>query len=75
VLAAFAARGNQHALDVLTADLDDDRAWVRGWALAGFGSLAPAQRLTAFLAALPKLTHADTRAAVQRTIAALEKRG
>jgi aminopeptidase N len=75
VLGAFAARGNQHALDVLTADLNDDRAWVRGWALAGFGSLAPAQRLTAFLAALPKLTHADTRAAVQRTIAALEKRG
>jgi aminopeptidase N len=73
ILGVFAARGNQHALDVLTTDLNDERAWVRGWALAAFGSIEPARRLAALEGALPKLTHADTRAAVQRAIEALRK--
>ncbi|MDB4873912.1 MAG: hypothetical protein JWM41_358 [Gemmatimonadetes bacterium] len=75
ILGVFAARGNQHALDVLTADLNDDRGWVRGWALAAFGALEPARRLAALESALPRLTHADTRAAVQRAIAALRNGG
>ena len=73
VLAAFAARGNQHALDLLVSDLNDDRAWVRAWALGAFNGLDPARRLTALAGALPRLTHADTRAAVQRAIDALRR--
>jgi HEAT repeat protein len=68
VLGALAARGSAHALEVLTAHLDDSRSWVRGWALAAFGSLEPTQRVAVLQAALPRLTHADTRAAVERSI-------
>ena len=73
VLAAFAARGNQHALELLVANLNDDRAWVRTWTLGAFGSLDPNRRLTTLEGALPRLTHPDTRAAVQRAIDALRK--
>ena len=73
VLATFAARGNQHGLDVLIGDLNDDRGWVRKWALDAFSSIDPARRLTALESALPKLTHADTRAAVQSAIEALRR--
>ncbi len=34
VLAAFGARGNQQALDLLATNLNDDREWVRTWAIA-----------------------------------------
>ncbi|HET7372097.1 MAG TPA: hypothetical protein VFJ20_01900, partial [Gemmatimonadaceae bacterium] len=71
VLATLASHGNQHALDLLTADLNDDRAWVRTWTLAAFTAFDPPRRLPALEGALPRLTHADTRAAVQRAIAAL----
>ncbi|HXD48205.1 MAG TPA: M1 family aminopeptidase [Gemmatimonadaceae bacterium] len=74
VLGAFAARGNSHALGLLTADLDDSRAWVRQWTLQALSGLPVAQRLSVLHAAEPKLTHADTRAAVERLIAALEAR-
>ena len=73
VLAAFAARGNQHALELLVANLNDDRAWVRTWTLGAFGSLDPNRRLTTLEGALPRLTHPDTRAAVQRAIDAMRK--
>ena len=73
VLAAFAARGNQHGLELLVANLNDDRAWVRTWTLGAFGSLDPNRRLTTLEGALPRLTHPDTRAAVQRAIDALRK--
>lgn len=73
VLATFAARGNQHALDLLVSDLNDDRAWLRKWALDAFSSFRPPQRLTALESALPRITHPDTRAAVQRAIDALRK--
>ncbi len=71
VLGAFAARGNQQALDLLSANLDDARDWVRGWSLAGMGALPPARRLTVLQGLEPKLTHADTRASVQRAITLL----
>jgi len=74
VLASLAARGSQHALDVLTSDLDDDRAWVRQWTLAAFGALPGATRVSVLEAALPRLTHADTKAAVQRAITAARRR-
>jgi aminopeptidase N len=68
VLATLAARGSAHALDLLTTDLDDSRAYVRGWALTAFGALPAAQRLSALQTAEPKLTHADIRQRVLRTI-------
>jgi hypothetical protein len=71
VLGALASRGNAHALAALSADLDDSRAWVRQWALSAMDALPRAQRLAAFQAAEPKLTHADTRDAVKRAIASL----
>ncbi len=74
VLAAFGARGNQQALDLLATNLNDDRAWVRGWTLLALGSIEPNQRLALFERALPKVTHADTRAAVERAIAGLRAR-
>jgi len=74
VLGAFASRGNAHAVALLTADLDDSRAWVRQWTLQALGGLPAAQRLTLLETAEPKLTHADTRAAVERMIAALNAR-
>ncbi|HVX42155.1 MAG TPA: M1 family aminopeptidase [Gemmatimonadaceae bacterium] len=73
VIAAFAARGNQHALDLLASDLNDDRSWVRTWTLTAVGSLPPQQRLAFLEAQLPKLTHADTRSAVQQAIDALRR--
>ena len=74
VLGALGGRGNQHALDVLVSDLNDSRAWVRQWALAGFSSIPPAQRLTALRGAEPSLKYPETRAAVQRAIDALNAR-
>ena len=73
VLATFAARGNQHALDLLIGDLNDDRGWVRKWSLEAFSSIDPTRRLTTLEGALPRLTHPDTRAAVQRAIDALRR--
>ncbi len=74
VLAVFSARGNEHALSALTADLDDTRSWVRGWALAALGTIEPGRRLALLQDVEPRLTHADTRAAVQRAIEQLTKR-
>jgi hypothetical protein len=68
VLATFAARGNQHAFDLLTSDLNDERVWVRNWTLGAFGAFSPGRRLPALEAALPRVTRPDARAAVQRAI-------
>jgi aminopeptidase N len=73
ILAAFASRGNQRALDLLVTDLNDDRSWVRSWALGAFGGIDPSRRLSALESALPRITHADTRAAVQRAIDTLRR--
>ncbi len=74
VLAAFAARGNQQALDLLATNLNDDRGWVRRWTVAALGSIEPTRRLALLESALPKMTHADTRAAVERAIMTLRSR-
>jgi len=74
VLGAFAARGNAHALALLTSDLNDSRGWVRSWALEALGSLDPGRRLAALQAAQPTLTHPDTRAAVREAIEQLQRR-
>jgi hypothetical protein len=65
VLAAFAARGSTRALDLLVKHLDDERSYVRRWALEAFHFSLPrpiAQpKLQAISAALK---FADTRQAV-----------
>ena len=74
VLVAFGARGNQHALDLLTMNLNDDRGWVRGWTLAALESIEPNRQLAVLESALPKVTRADIRAAVERAIMRLRSR-
>jgi aminopeptidase N len=73
-LAGFAARGNAHALDLLTRALDDDRAAVRQWAVVAFArALPPKIALPALQAHVGSLTHSDAREFVTRVIGRLEK--
>ncbi|HEY4217131.1 MAG TPA: M1 family aminopeptidase [Gemmatimonadaceae bacterium] len=73
VLVAFSGRGSQHATELVTADLDDTRAWVRTWMLSATGSLGPARQLALLQSVEPHLTHADTRARVASLIAQLQR--
>jgi len=76
VLAALASRGSAHALDVLAAHLDDERAYVRRWVVEAFRFTLPHQLATARLkAAVDKLKYADTKRAVGETLQQLEKPG
>ena len=69
VLASLGTRGNQHALDLLTRHLDDDRSTVRGWALQAFRYGMPRPLALARLrGVVDGLTHADTRQAVNDAI-------
>jgi aminopeptidase N len=68
ILGSLAARGNARALDLLIANLDDSRPWVRGWAVSAFGAVPPAVRLSALEKALPTLKYADTKAQVARVM-------
>jgi aminopeptidase N len=73
-LAAMAIRGSQRALDFLVSDLNDPRAYVRQWALAAIvQSLGAGRGLPALRSIQPSLTHADTRAAVERAVKQLEE--
>jgi aminopeptidase N len=73
-LAAMAARGSQRALELLVADLNDQRPYVRQWALTAITQSLGAERaLPALRSAQPALTHADTRTAVGRAIKQLEE--
>jgi HEAT repeat protein len=70
----MAARGSKRALDLLVADLNDQRAYVRQWALSAIvQSLGAERALPALKAAAPALTHADTRTAVDRAVKQLEQ--
>ena len=74
ILAAMAARGNQHALDLLSAHLDDDREFVRNWVLQAFRQVVPKQMATERLRLLVKsLKHSDTKAKAEQLIQQLEK--
>ena len=74
VLAALAARGSSHALDVLTGHLDDDRPAVRRWAVEAFRFTLPRQLATPHLQAVAdKLKHTDTRKDVERVLEQLKK--
>jgi aminopeptidase N len=74
VLAALAAQGSTHALDVLVAHLDDERQAVRGWVIEAFRFTLPRQlgvpRLRAVVA---ELKYADTRKDVEAALQQLEK--
>jgi aminopeptidase N len=73
-LAAMAARGSQRALELLVSDLNDQRAYVRQWALTALvQSLGADRALPALRSAQSALTHADTRAAVERAIKQLQE--
>ena len=73
-LAAMVIRGNPHALNLLVADLNDERPYVRRWALAAIvQSLGPARGLPALKSVQQALTHADTRADVARAVERLEQ--
>ncbi|HEV2672761.1 MAG TPA: M1 family aminopeptidase [Gemmatimonadales bacterium] len=65
VLAAFAARGNSRALDLLVKHLDDERSYVRRWALEAFRfSLPRAIGQPKLQTIAAGLKFADTREAV-----------
>ncbi|HEY4100697.1 MAG TPA: M1 family aminopeptidase [Gemmatimonadales bacterium] len=77
VLAVLGARGNTHALDLVTAHLNDKRTAVRRWTVSAFENTMPrvnkAVALQRLQGALPTLTYADTRAQVVALIATLQK--
>jgi aminopeptidase N len=76
VLAALAARGSAHALDVLAAHLDDPRAYVRRFVVEAFRFTLPRQLGVARLKAVAdQLTHPDTKRAVAAALEAFQKGG
>jgi len=76
VLAALAARGSVHALDVLTAHLEDPRAYVRRFVVEAFRFTLPRQLGVARLKGVAdRLAHADTQRAVTEALEALQKAG
>jgi aminopeptidase N len=73
-LAAFARRGNAHALALLNRALDDDQPATRRYALFAFDRGLPSSvALDALRERLNTLTHPDVRAHVQRLIDRLAK--
>ena len=77
VLASLGARGNVHALDVLTQHLNDDRAAVRRWVLEGFRfTLARLNHDVAverLKGATGGITHPDTKRAATSLVEELQK--
>ncbi|HEY3933109.1 MAG TPA: M1 family aminopeptidase [Gemmatimonadales bacterium] len=77
VLGVLGARGNGHALDLVTGHLDDRRAAVRKWTVDAFRLTIPRVSKTVALqrlqAALPGITYSDTKKAVTALIATLQK--
>ena len=77
VLATFGGRGNAHALDLLTARLDDPRAAVRRWTVRQFqqtmARLNKSLALSRLERAVPTLKYPETQTAVTGVIAALRK--
>ncbi|HVH11183.1 MAG TPA: M1 family metallopeptidase [Gemmatimonadales bacterium] len=74
VLAALAARGSGHALDALARHLDDERPYVRRWAVEAFRFTLPRPLALARLQALAdKLRYPDTKRAVGKALEQLAK--
>jgi hypothetical protein len=73
-LAALAARGDSSARRAVVVMLDDERAWVRGWALEALEDQLDGPAAVALLReAQPNLTHQPARAAVIEAISRLER--
>src|SRR6266581_1457180 len=76
VLAALAARGSLHALDLLVAHLNDDRRAVRRWVVEAFQFTLPRQLAIPRLQAVAgTLKYADTRKEVGTVMQRLQKPG
>ena len=76
VLAALAARGSAHALEVLTAHLNDERRVVRRWVVEAFRFTLPRQLGIARLqSAIGTLKYADTKKEVETVLQRLQKPG
>ncbi|MEO8295837.1 MAG: M1 family aminopeptidase [Gemmatimonadota bacterium] len=76
VLASFASKGNQRALDLLVGELDNDRRFIRNWALGAIRDALPAPVALARLNAVKdSLKYADTRSAVAEAIEGLSGDG
>jgi aminopeptidase N len=73
ILASLGGRGDQKALDLLTTDLNDARAYVRQWAVSAIRGMPKDRALATLKAAQPSLTHPDTQRAVARAIEQLSK--
>ena len=77
VLATFSGRGNTHALDLLTARLDDPRVAVRRWTVRQFqqtlARLNKSLALSRLQSVVATLKYPDTREAVTGLIASLQK--
>jgi aminopeptidase N len=73
VLGARARRGDQHALDLLVSDLNDQRAYVRRWALGMVRTLPKDRALETLKAAQPRLTYPDMQRAVGQAIAQMNQ--
>ncbi|PYP02765.1 MAG: hypothetical protein DMD57_10185 [Gemmatimonadetes bacterium] len=76
VLAALAARGSAHALDVLAVHLNDDRRAVRRWVVEAFQFTLPRQLgIPRLQGAAGTLKYPDTRKDVEGALQRLQKPG
>ena len=75
-LAAMAGRGSASAMALLVGHLNDDRAWVRRWAVEAFtNGMEPKMALERLTALAPSIRHTDTAAAARKAITRLGKAG
>ena len=73
-LGAMASRGSRHALDLLVSDLNDQRAWVRRWAVSALTrGMDSKVALPALQAAQATLKYPETRRAVTRELERMVK--
>jgi HEAT repeat protein len=73
VFAVLGRLGDQHAVDLLVADLGDSHAYVRQWAVGAISSMPKAIALSTLRSAQPTLSYPDTRRAVDAAIARLSR--
>jgi HEAT repeat protein len=74
VLAALASRGSAHALAVLVAHLDDERAYVRRWVVEAIRfTLARPLAVAELKAVAGRLKYADTQRGVREALEQLQK--
>jgi aminopeptidase N len=73
VLASMAARGNRRALNLLVGELNNDRHYIRAWALGAIQNALPTPLALEQLRAIQgSVSHTDTREDIAKAIAALE---